>query len=275
MLLRRRLEGLQGLALPGAELLRDLQQQAIAGVAVAALAQPRHPLAAQAQHLVRLAAGGDFQRVRTVEHGHLDLGAERQLGERYGQVAEQIGAVAREDRVVADPHEDVEIAGGAAVHAAAALAGQAQLHAVVDAGRDLDAQDVVAAQPSLAPTVLARALVDLALAAAARTRARHREKAVAHADLAAALARVARRLLRARLAAAALARLAALEPRDLDLRVQPGRGVLERDLQLVLEVLAAHRARAASPPAAALAASSSGAAATATIAGRSTRPCSR
>src|SRR5439155_14783548 len=116
-----------------------------------ALAQPRHALAAQAQHLVRLAAGDDLQRLRAAEDGHLDLGPECQLGERHGQVAEQIGAVAREDRVVADPHEDVEIARGAAVHTAAALAGQAQLHAVVDAGRDLDAQDVLAAQPSLAP----------------------------------------------------------------------------------------------------------------------------
>ena len=68
---------------------------------------------------------------------------------------------------------------------------------------------------------------------------------MAHADLAAALARVADRLVRPGLAAAALAAVAAHEPRDLDLRVEAGRGVLERDLELVLQILAAHRARAA------------------------------
>src|SRR5207245_11013130 len=198
-----------------------------------------------AERLVRLAAGGDPQRLGAGEDGHLDLGREGELGERHRQVAQEIGAVTREDRVLADPHEDVEVARGAAVDAARPLAGHAQLHAVVDAGWARHGRHLLAAPPALAAAVPARALVGLALAAAARAGARHREEAVAHADLATALARVARGLVRARLAAGALARLAALEPRDLDLRLQPGRGVLEGDLELVLGVFGPHGPRAA------------------------------
>src|SRR5262249_60225346 len=96
----------------------------------------------------------------------------------------------------------------------------------------------------------ARALIDLPLAAAARARPREGEEAVTHADLAAPLARIAGGLVRARLAAASCARLATHQPRNLDLRLQSRRRIFEGDLQLVLEVLAARRARAAAPTAA-------------------------
>ena len=62
--------------------------------------------------------------VRAVQHGNLDLRAERQLRKRHRKVAEQIGTVAREDRVVAGAHEDVEVACGSTVDAGAAFAGQ-------------------------------------------------------------------------------------------------------------------------------------------------------
>ena len=62
-------------------------------------------------------------------------------------------------------------------------------------------------------------------------------------DLAGTAAHVARLQPTARLDARPRARLAPLEARDLDLRLEPGGRVLEGDLQLVLEILAA-RARA-------------------------------
>src|SRR5207245_3399173 len=114
-----------------------------------------------AERLVRRAAGGDPQRLGAVEDGHLDLGAEGELGERHRQVAQEIDAVTREDRVLADPHEDVEVARGAAVDAARPLAGHAQLHAVVDAGGDLHVQKVLAATPAIDCAVAARALFHL------------------------------------------------------------------------------------------------------------------
>ena len=45
------------------------------------------------------------------------------------------------------------------------------------------------------------------------------------------------------------ARLAGLEARDLDLRLEPGRGILEGDLQLVLEIFAARGAGSTPAPA--------------------------
>src|SRR6266571_4762356 len=105
------------------------------------------------------------------------------------------------------------------------------------------------AHTPLAAAARAWALVQLALAVTARARAGDREKTVSHAQLAASTAGVARRAPCAGLGTRARARLAALEARHLDLRVEAQRGVFERDLQLVLEVLASRGAAAAAPAA--------------------------
>src|SRR5687767_802626 len=198
-----------------------------------------------------LRAGGNLEAIGAAENGHVELRAEGQLRERRRQIGEQVGAVAREDGVLADADEDVEIAGRAAVDAARALSGETQLHAVVDARRDLHGQHPLGAFAPLAAADLARALVQLPFAATAGTRPGHGEKAVAHAHLAASLTRLARGFARAGLGGGAGARFAALQARDLHLRLEAGRGLLERDLQLVLEVLPAHRARAAAAASAA------------------------
>src|SRR5688500_6346322 len=198
-----------------------------------------------------LRAGGNLEAIGAAENGHVELRAEGALCGRRRQIGEQVGAVARDAGVLADADEDVEIAGRPAVDAARALSGETQLHAVVDARRNLHGQHPLGAFPPLAAANLARALVQLPFAAAAGTRPGHGEKAVAHAHLAASLTRLARGLARAGLGAGAGARLAALQARDLHLRLEAGRGLLERDLQLVLEVLPAHRARAAAAASAA------------------------
>src|SRR5215813_3806336 len=105
MLLRRRLEGLERLALLGAELLRDLEQKPIASVAMTALTKPRHAFASQANDLVRLTARGDLKLFRAPEHRHVDFRAQRQLRERDRQVDEQVGAVARENWMIANADE--------------------------------------------------------------------------------------------------------------------------------------------------------------------------
>src|SRR5262245_5185748 len=71
---------------------------------------------------------------------------------------------------------------------------------------------------------------------------------MAAADLAGATAHVARLQPASGLGARARARLAPLQARHLDLRLEPGGRVLEGDLQLVLEILAARGARAAAAP---------------------------
>ena len=83
----------------------------VARFATVALTQMRHPLAADSQDLVRLRAGGHLELGHAAQDRHFDLVAQRQVGERERKVTDQIGALAGEDFVLADPDEHVEIAG--------------------------------------------------------------------------------------------------------------------------------------------------------------------
>ena len=67
---------------------------------------------------------------------HVDLGAERRLREADRHLADDVVAVAGEERVLAHVQDDVEVAGGAAVAPRFALAAQLQARAGVDAGGD-------------------------------------------------------------------------------------------------------------------------------------------
>src|SRR5262249_57429628 len=83
---------------------------------------------------MRLAAGGDLELARPVEDRHLDLGAQRELRERDGQVAVEVGALADEQIVLGEAHQHVQVPGRPAVTSSRPLAGEAHLHAVLDAG---------------------------------------------------------------------------------------------------------------------------------------------
>src|SRR5260370_30041150 len=83
---------------------------------------------------MRLASGSDLELRRSAEDGDLELGAQGQLGERHGQVAMEIGAVAAEQLVLNEPDEHVEIPGRSPLEPAGALAAQPHLHAVLDSG---------------------------------------------------------------------------------------------------------------------------------------------
>src|SRR3989441_11301307 len=176
--LRRGLEGEQRLPLLGVEPLRHLEDEPVAEVAVAALAEVGHTLALLLEDLVGLAPGRDPELRGAVEHRHLDLGAERQLREAHGQVAVEVGALAHEDLVLADPHEDVEVARRPAVGAARALAAQPALHPVLDARRDLHGQEALGALAPLAPAPRAGVPVQLARALTLGAGLRDREEAV-------------------------------------------------------------------------------------------------
>src|SRR5439155_1958136 len=76
-----------------------------------------------------------------------------------------------------------------------------------------------------------------------RTRTRHREKALREAHLSLTAAGAAHFGTGPRLLARAPARLARLQARDLELRLESLRGLVERDLEIVAEVIAAPRAR--------------------------------
>src|SRR2546427_4429316 len=109
-----------------------------------------------------------------------------QLREAHGQVAVEVGALAHEDLVLADPHEDVEVAWRPAVGAARALAAQPELHPVLDARRDLHGQEALGALAPLATAPRAGVPVQLARALTLGAGLRDREEAVRAPDLAAA-----------------------------------------------------------------------------------------
>ena len=89
--------------------------------------------------------------------------------------------------------DDVEVARRAAVHAALALAGDAHLRALVDAGRDAHLERPLLRDAALARADLAGVLDDLPLAAALSARAGDGQETLLVAELPASLARRALR----------------------------------------------------------------------------------
>jgi hypothetical protein len=135
---------------------------------------------------------------------------------------------------------DVQAAGGTAARPDLALARQTDLVALVDPGRDGHPERPAPLGPALAAARVARAVDELALAVAARAGgdvdhlAEHRVPD--RADLAPAVALRAGRRRRARLRPGALADLAPVEGRELDLLLGPLDRLDERDPEVVAEV---------------------------------------
>src|SRR2546425_4049102 len=140
--------------------------------------------------------------------------------------------------------EHIEVARRSATHPGLALAGDAKLLTVVDAGRDRERDLAVLALPAFAPAARADLVDRLAGAPAARAR-RHvdepTENRLLHlADLPPPVARRAGRDRRAGLGAGPFASLARLEPRHGDDPLAPFDGVEEVDLDLHAQVRPAH-----------------------------------
>src|SRR5262245_39305460 len=152
--------------------------------------------------------------------------------------------LAHEDVVGPHVDDDVEVARRPTQLSALALAGEAQLVAILHAGRDRDLEQLLAALASGAVACLARMAIEAALASTRRTRAGHREESLREPDLPLPATRRARLRPRAGLLSVAAARLAGLEARDLELGVHALGGFLERDLEVVAKIVAALRARA-------------------------------
>ena len=158
-------------------------------VAVAAVVERRHALAADAELLARLRAGRNLDRAAlAVEAGHVDLAAERGGGDRDRRLRVERRAVALEQLVRAQVDEDVEVAGGAVAEARLALARHADPRALVDARRHLDLKRLAPLHAAGAEAGLARVGDDLADAAAGRAGAFDDEEALLHAHLAGAVA---------------------------------------------------------------------------------------
>src|SRR5690606_5347157 len=114
------------------------------------------------------------------ERRHLDLRAQRRLRQADRQLAVEVIAIALEDRVLANAHLDVEIAGLGAGRSGLAFTRQADAVAVVHAGGNLDLQGFLTLDAAVPVAVLA-GIDDVASAAAAgRAHLLHREDALLH-----------------------------------------------------------------------------------------------
>src|SRR2546428_4007038 len=162
----------------------------------------------------------------------------------------QVVAVALEYLVLLDVNLDIQIAGRAAVHARLAVAGRADPHAVVDAGRNLHFQRLVALDAAGAGTGRARLRNDLAGAVAFRAGLLDAEKALLHPHLAVAAAGGASDRRSAGLGAGTVTGIALVPRRYPDRGVEAVRRLLQRDLEVVAQIGAAIDLRTAATAAA-------------------------
>ena len=168
----------------------------------------------------------------------MNLPPEHERGVAHRDLAQQIVAVAVEERMLPDVDDDVQIAGGGAPAPERAFAGQPQALGGGNAGGNLDRQLALAADPPLAVTCPARLGDDAADAAAVMAGPGHREEPLLHADLAVAMAVGAALRRAARRGPGPAAGVAGLLAGDLQGGLGAVRRLLERDLQVVAQVAA-------------------------------------
>src|SRR6202008_1692208 len=96
---------------------------------------------------------------------------------------DHVGAAALEDLVLDLAHDAVEVAARRAGIAGVAFAGDAQLHALLDAGRDLELELLRERLLARAAALRARILQRRSLTLAARARGRHGEEALVPVEL--------------------------------------------------------------------------------------------
>src|SRR5579863_10436194 len=154
-------------------------------------------------------------------------------------------ALALEDGVLANPHLDIQVAGGPAVAARLALAVQADAVAGIDPGGYVDGQSLFLAHPPLAVAGITGVADDLAPALAAGAGLLDGENRLLHAHLALTVAGVAG-LGRSPLGGArALAGLALSQGGNLDLGVGAEHRSFKIELEFVAQIGAAKYLRPA------------------------------
>jgi hypothetical protein len=130
--------------------------------------------------------------VVAVERGHVNFGPERGLGKGNRNGAVQIGALAREKRMLFDMKHDVEIAGRSAERASLAKTGEADASAVFDASRNFGVDAALLQDAAVAFALGTGIGNDASHALTSRTGARHTEETLLIADLAPSTAGTAR-----------------------------------------------------------------------------------
>src|ERR1051325_9479950 len=230
----------QQLFLFGGEMRGRLGRRADELVALAVVAVGvAHAFPFQAKDFSRLRAGGNFHLDLALERRHVDLRAERGLHETDRHIADDVESFADEKRMLRDLDDDVQIAGLPAIGAAFAFVPELQARAVIDAGRNLDAERVELARSARAAAFAARLGDERALSAALAAGAGHSKEALLKANLPTAAA--GRACLRrcAGFGAAAVAGFARAVARDFDLFLDAENGFLESDVEVVAQIVTA------------------------------------
>src|SRR5512132_4138908 len=145
----------------------DVDEHAL--VASSEALEDGHPASAQHPDLTGLRALGELELRLAVQGRHGHRRSERRLGDRQIDGREDLVSLTHEARVGLDAHLDVDVAGAGAASAGMALAGDPNLLAVMDSGRDLDLERSFLDDPALAAAVGAGLLDPLACAPAGRT----------------------------------------------------------------------------------------------------------
>ena len=109
-------------------------------VADMAVAGIRQAFASQSDDFAWLGSGRDLEAILALDQRDLHGGSQDGLAVRNGDAAEQVVAFTLKDRVIFDFHIDIQVAARSALQSDFAFATQAQLHAVVHAGGNLDRQ---------------------------------------------------------------------------------------------------------------------------------------
>src|SRR5690606_26134092 len=135
-------------------------------VAPAALVEVRHAAPVQRDDLAGLGAGPDVDLLGAVERVDHEGGAEGGRGHRDVHGAVEVVAAPLEDRVRALDDLQEQVAGRAAAGADLALAGELDVRAVLDTGRDPHLDHAAGAHPAVAGALLTGGPDDGAVAAA-------------------------------------------------------------------------------------------------------------
>src|SRR3984893_11532571 len=224
----------QQLLLPLAQIDRGLDNRLDEHVAAGSRAQHRHPLPAKAELVPRLRSRRHRNARPAAIHGrHLDRAAEGCRRDRERHPTMDVGAVALEDPMRGNADEDEEITRRGAADTDLAFSAKADADAVLDPGRDIDRQRLLAPRPALAAARLARIVDDPSGTLAAGAGPLDREEALLGADAPAAVAGRAGYRLGPSLGAAPLALLAADQGRHADRRLLAAEGLLEGNLEVV------------------------------------------
>jgi hypothetical protein len=170
-------EGLEQLLLLGAQILGRFDEKMDMEVAATLVAETGHALPGKLEDVAGLGPGRDVESLAALGNRNLDFLAQSRLDHRNLALMVEIRSFALETLVFGDVKDHVEVASRSAAPAGLALASQAELVAIVDARRHLDAEPLGLGNAALSAAFLAMLLHHLTVALAGIAGGGDREEA--------------------------------------------------------------------------------------------------